>query len=86
MQPVNTKSLFSILCSTIDKLESNQITPNEAIAVSKVVGQANQLLMYELKRAALMSNPEFRTNHRNIETTNFTSIRENDIIVGQIGQ
>jgi hypothetical protein len=86
MQPVNTKSLFSILCNTIEKLEKNEITPTQAMAVAKVTAQANQLLTYELKRAALMTNEQFAKNHRNIEISNFTSIKENDIVIGRIGE
>lgn len=76
MTPVNTKSLFSMLCKTIEKLESNEITANDAIAITKVCAQANQLLNYELKRAVLMANEDFKKHHRNIETKTFDSLPE----------
>ena len=74
MLPVNTKSMFSMLCMYMDKLEKDEIDVSKAAALSKLVGQANNLLNYELKRAALMSNPEFRENHRNLEQKNFDSL------------
>ena len=76
MQPVNTKSLFSILCQTIDKIDKGEIDSTTAIAISKVVGQANNLLNYELKRAVLMANDDFKKHHRNLEIKNFDSLPE----------
>ena len=76
MKPVNTKSLFSVLCSSIEKLESGEIDANQANAISKLVSQANSLLNYELKRAALMTNIDFKKNHRNLEIKSFDSIPE----------
>jgi hypothetical protein len=76
MQPVNTKSLFHVLCKTLDQLDRAEINVNQASAVSKVVGQCANLLNYELKRAALMTNDEFRLEHRNLESKNFDSLPE----------
>ena len=56
MLPVNTKSLFAVLCNCMDKLDKGEMSIQEAHAMSKLVGQANNLLNYELKRAALMCN------------------------------
>ena len=56
MIPVNTKSMFSMLCTYMEKLDKNEIDVNQAQAMSKLIGQANNLLVYELKRAALMTN------------------------------
>lgn len=81
MQPVNAKSLFSILCTTIDKLDRAEIDSTTAIAISKVVGQATNLLNYELKRAALMTNQEFKKHHRNLEIKNFDSLPEPNYII-----
>lgn len=81
MQPVNTKSLFSVLCATIDKIDKGEIDSSTAIAISKVVGQANNLLNYELKRAVLMANDDFKKHHRNLEIKNFDSIPENNHII-----
>ena len=76
MKPVNTKSLFHTLCVTLDKLDRYEIDVAQASAVSKVVGQCTNLLNYELKRAALMTNNEFKREHRNLESKNFDSLPE----------
>lgn len=76
MKPVNTKSMFSMLCMYMEKLDNNEIDVSQASAMSKLMGQANNLLTYELKRAALMSNPDFKENHRNLEQKNFDSLPE----------
>ena len=76
MQPVNSKSLFNHLCRLMDKLDHDEIDVAKAIAQSKLVSQATQLLNYELKRSLLMSNVEAREHHRNIEAKNFDSLPE----------
>lgn len=76
MMPVNSKSMFALLCQTMDKLDRDEIDASKASAMSKVVGQATNILTYELKRAALMCNPEFKEQHRNIEMKNFDSLPE----------
>ena len=76
MMPVNTKSMFSLLCQQMDKLDRDEIDVNKAAAMSKLIGQANNLLTYELTRAALMANPDFRENHRRLEQKNCDSIPE----------
>lgn len=76
MKPVNSKSMFSMLCIYMDKLDRNEIDVAQAHAMSKLIGQANNLLNYELKRAILMSNPDFRDNHRNLEMKEFDSLPE----------
>ena len=81
MQPVNAKRLFSILCATIDKVDRGEIDTNKAIAISKIAAQATSLLNYELKRAALMTNEQFKANHRNLEIKNFDSLPEPSHII-----
>ena len=76
MRPVNSKSLFHLLCDCMEKLDNNEIDVAQASAMSKLVGQANNLMNYELKRAALMTNPEFKQEHRNLEAKNFDSLPE----------
>jgi|TARA_R110000851_G_scaffold103124_1_gene219930 hypothetical protein len=76
MKPVNTKSLFHMLCITLEKLDREEINVAQASAISKVVGQCSNLLNYELKRAALMTNDEFSSEHRNLESKNFDSLPE----------
>jgi hypothetical protein len=76
MKPVNAKSLFHVLCSTLEKLDRYEIDVAQANAVSKVVGQCTNLLNYELKRAALMSNQDVKREHRNLEAKNFDSLPE----------
>jgi hypothetical protein len=60
----------------MEKLDRNEIDINQANAMSKLIGQANNLLNYELKRAALMTNPDFKTEHRNLELKHFDSLPE----------
>jgi hypothetical protein len=76
MRPVNTKSMFHLLMEQMEKLDRNEIDVNQASAMSKLVGQATNLMTYELKRAALMTNVDFRTEHRNLESKNFDSLPE----------
>ena len=74
MMPVNTKSMFATLCAYMDKLDKNEIDVAQATAMSKLIGQANNLLVYELKRAVLMSNQEFKKEHRGLELKTFDSL------------
>lgn len=77
MMPVNSKSLFATLCSTIDKLERKEIDLSEADRIIKACSVCNNYLMYELKRSIIMANPLTAQLHRNIEIKNFDSIPEN---------
>jgi hypothetical protein len=83
MKPVNTKSMFSLLCLYMEKLDSGEVDSSQACAMSKLIGQAENLLTYELKRAALLSNAEFEKHFRNIEIKAFDSIPETFTIVGK---
>lgn len=74
MMPVNTKSMFSLLCTYMDKLDKDEIDVSKASAMSKLIGQANNLLTYELKRAALMTNQNFKDEHRRLELKEFDSL------------
>lgn len=76
MRPVNTKSMFSLLTATMEKLDNDEIDVSKASAMAKLVGQANNLLNYELKRAVIMSNTEFKAEHRNLEQKHFDSLPE----------
>ena len=76
MMPVNTKSMFATLCEYMEKLDNNDIDVSQAIAMSKLIGQANNLLTYELRRAVLMSNPDIKKEHRGLELKNFDSLPE----------
>jgi hypothetical protein len=76
MLPVNSKSLFHTLCATLEKLDNAEIDVNHANATAKLVGQCTNLLNYELKRAMIMSNEEFKKNHRNLESKTFDSLPE----------
>lgn len=80
MNPVNTKSLFVVLCNTIEKLDKNEIDHNQANAMGKLVGQATNLLNYELKRSMYLCNPDMRDVHRNVELKNFDSIPEQKLL------
>ena len=68
MKPVNTKSMFHLLCTYMEKLDNYEIDVAQASAMSKLIGQANNLLNYELKRAALMTNKDFKDEHRHLES------------------
>lgn len=76
MKPVNTKSLFSMLCITLEKLDNAEIDIATASTTAKLVAQANNLLNYELKRAVILSNPDYKQNHRNLEMKTFDSLPE----------
>lgn len=76
MKPVNSKSLFHMLCATLEKLDSAEIDVATASATAKLVGQCSNLLNYELKRAIIISNPEYSKNLRNIELKTFDSLPE----------
>jgi len=76
MQTVNTKSLFHKLTSTLEKLDNDEIDVYKAAATANLVQQCGHLLNYELKRAALMTKPEFKAEHRNLESKNFDSIEQ----------
>jgi hypothetical protein len=74
MNTINTKVLFHKLCDTMDRLDRAEVDINTANAQAKIVGQINNLLNYELKRAALMTRPEFRQELRHLESKNFDSL------------
>lgn len=74
MRPVNTKSMFALLCQTMEKLDNDEIDVSKASAMSKLIGQANNLLNYELKRAVVLFNPDYKDQHRNLEAKNFDSL------------
>ena len=76
MRPVNSKSLFHLLCITLEKLDNAEIDVATASATAKLVAQCNNLLNYELKRAMVMSNEDFKNNHRNLEAKAFDSLPE----------
>lgn len=60
----------------MDKLDKAEIDTHTANTFAKLVAQANNLLMYELKRAMLMSNESFKAEHRNLESKSFDSLPE----------
>lgn len=68
--------MFSMLCIYMEKLDNYEIDVAQATAMSKLIGQANNLLNYELKRAVLMTNEEFAKEHRGIEMKTFDSLPE----------
>lgn len=76
MKPVNSKSMFHLLCITMEKLDNNEIDVNKANAMAKLIGQASNLLNYELKRAMVMCNDDFKAEHRNLELKTFDSLPE----------
>jgi hypothetical protein len=51
MTPVNTKSLIHFIFSQMEKLDKKEITVQEAQGQANLAKQANNILMYEVKRA-----------------------------------
>ena len=51
MQPVNNKSMLAFIFSQMEKLDKNEIDVQTASAQANLAKQANNALMYELKRA-----------------------------------
>lgn len=51
MTPVNNKSMLSFIFSQMEKLDKNEIDVQQASAQANLAKQANNALMYELKRA-----------------------------------
>lgn len=74
MLPVNTKSLFAHLCQQMDKLDRYEIDASTASAQASLVGQAVNILNYELKRSVIMSEKTYTENLRNVESKNFDSL------------
>ena len=74
MLPVNTKSLFAHLCIQMDKLDKAEIDASTASAQASLVGQAVNILNYEIKRSMVMSNVSYTQNLRNVESKNFDSL------------
>jgi hypothetical protein len=66
--------MFAVLCDYMEKLENDEIDVSKAHAMSKLIGQANNLLNYELKRAVLMTNQDFKNEHRSLELKTFDSL------------
>jgi len=58
----------------MEKLDQDEIDVYKASAMAKLIGQANNLLTYELKRALLLSNPEIASCHRSLELKEFDSL------------
>ena len=51
MQPVNNKSMLAFIFGQMEKLDKNEIDVQTASAQANLAKQANNALMYELKRA-----------------------------------
>tara|TARA_R110000868_G_scaffold108761_2_gene296601 strand:- start:215 stop:421 length:207 start_codon:yes stop_codon:yes gene_type:complete len=58
----------------MEKLDNDEIDVYKATAMTKLIAQANNLLNYELKRAALMTNEKFKEEHRALELKSFDSL------------
>lgn len=76
MKPVNSKSLFATLCTTLEKLDNNEIDTQKASAIAKVTGTALNFMVYELKRDQAMSDHKIKAEHRNIEMKDFDYLPE----------
>lgn len=53
MRPVNEKSLLAHLFNQMDKLDNGEITPDQAIAQTKLSNEAIKLFVNEQKRVQL---------------------------------
>lgn len=51
MKPVNNKSLLHFVFDQMEKLNSGEISADTAGTQAKLASQANNALMYEIKRA-----------------------------------
>ncbi len=51
MKPVNNKSLLHFIFDQMEKLDREEITPEVGLTQAKLASQANNSLLYELKRA-----------------------------------
>lgn len=51
MTPVNSKSLLHFIFNQMEKLDAKEITVQEAQGQANLAKQANNILMYEIKRA-----------------------------------
>ncbi|KKK49259.1 hypothetical protein LCGC14_3136860 [marine sediment metagenome] len=54
------KQLMSHICQTLDRLDKNEITTNEAAVIAKIHQQANHYLNYAIKRSLLDNNLEVK--------------------------
>lgn len=87
MRPVNSKSLFAFLCMQMEKLDNKEIDVQTANSQAGLAKQAKEMLMYEIKRAEVLSklsehNKEYSDNIklREIESKGFddtTNIKDN---------
>lgn len=78
MIPANTKSLFHHLCIQMAKLDNDEIDASKASAQAKLVGQACNLLNYELKRAFMINTlhtSQAKETIREIELKNFDTLK-----------
>lgn len=81
MQPVNNKSLVAFLFGQMEKLDKGEIKVEQAIAQSKIAGQINSQMRYELERVRVMMdvtkhNAIYKdgTQLREIESKNFDNV------------
>lgn len=51
MKPTNNKSLLHFICDQMEKLDTGAITTEQAKAQASLAKQANNSLLYEIKRA-----------------------------------
>ena len=54
MKPVNNKSLLHFIFDQMDKLDTNNITVEQAKAQANLAKQANNALKYEIERSRLL--------------------------------
>lgn len=78
MKPVNNKSLLHFLFDQMEKLDNGTLGIEEAKAQANLAKQANNALMYEIKRSETIMkikrhNREFNDNvdFREVEGINF---------------
>lgn len=81
MKPVNNKSLVAFLFDQMHKLDSGEISPEQAKEQANLAKQVNSQMRYELERARVLMelsqhNAIYKdgTNLREIESKNFDMI------------
>lgn len=73
--PMNAKSLFHFICDQMEKLDSKSTTVQEAQAQANLAKQANNILVYELKRA----DTQMKLDKHNAEMQQNIKIRNVEI-------
>jgi hypothetical protein len=70
MRPTDNKSLLNFIFEQMDKLDRNEIDPEKAKTQAQLAKEANNSLMYEVKRAELI----LKISHSGVKLDEFGKI------------